>query len=175
MKIIKKLGLPVIIISIIYFIICLLPHVVITTELNSMIEYCYNLEFVDGYNNKGEESVEQIEEYLHGGKSFYKLNNKIVKFIYPILQSKEICCISISGIITNQDFSNKISKRELKQMIKDSEINECKITKENLNIYSDSLYFFRIYAEFSDDASFKNVYIKKYPWSKKEIYNFNSN
>ena len=145
---IKKKYLFVFGIIVIYF---LLPHVEISANTDSIIEYGYVLEFIDGYNQEGEPTVKQMLEYLKGGKSFYNMGKRNVKFLFPLFCLKDISCISIGGKITNIRYSEKIS------------------TKEPLIIYSKDLYFFRIYADFSNDANFENVYIKKYPWSKKKL------
>ena len=141
---------------IIYLFFILLPHVEISAETDSIIEYGYVLEFIDGYNQEGEPTVKQMLEYLKGGKTFYNMGKRNVKFLFPLFGLKDIFCISIGGKISNIRYSEKV--------------NLCIVTKDPLIIYSKDLYFFRIYADFSNDANFENVYIKKYPWSKKTLY-----
>lgn len=155
---------------IIYLFFILLPHVEISAETDSIIEYGYVLEFIDGYNQEGEPTVKQMLEYLKGGKTFYNMGKRNVKFLFPLFCLKDISCISIGGKISNIKYSEKISKKILEQQTKEKDINLCTLTKEPLIIYSKDLYFFRIYADFSNDANFENVYIKKYPWSKKTLY-----
>jgi len=154
---------------IIYLFFILLPHVEISAETDSIIEYGYVLEFIDGYNQEGEPTVKQMLEYLKGGKTFYNMGKRNVKFLFPLFCLKDISCISIGGKISNIKYSEKISKKFLEQQTKEKDINLCTLTKEPLIIYSKDLYFFRIYADFSNDANFENVYIKKYPWSKKKL------
>lgn len=154
---------------IIYLFFILLPHVEISAETDSIIEYGYVLEFIDGYGPEGEPTVKQMLEYLKGGKTFYKLDKRNIKFLFPLFGLKDIFCISIGGKISNIRYSEKVSKKLLKQQAKEEDINLCIVTKDPLIIYSKDLYFFRIYADFSNDANFENVYIKKYPWSKKKL------
>ena len=167
---IKKKYLFVFGIIVIYF---LLPHVEISANTDSIIEYGYVLEFIDGYGPEGEPTVKQMLEYLKGGKTFYKLDKRNIKFLFPLFGLKDISCISIGGKITNIRYSEKVSKKLLKKQAKEEDINLCTLTKEPLIIYSKDLYFFRIYADFSNDANFENVYIKKYPWSKKKLLRSN--
>ncbi len=167
---IKKKYLFVFGIIVVYF---LLPLVEISANTDSIIEYGYVLEFIDGYTPEGEPTVKQMLEYIKGGKTFYKLGKRNIKFLFPILCAKEISSISIGGKISNIRYSEKVSKKLLKKQAKEEDINLCTLTKEPLIIYSKDLYFFRIYADFSDDAVFENVYIKKYPWSKKKLLRSN--
>lgn len=164
---IKKKYLFVFGIIVVYF---LLPLVEISANTDSIIEYGYVLEFIDGYTPEGEPTVKQMLEYIKGGKTFYKLGKRNIKFLFPILCAKEISSISIGGKISNIRYSEKVSKKLLKQQAKEEDLNLCIATKEPLIISSKNLYFFRIYADFSNDANFENVYIKKYPWSKKKLY-----
>ena len=45
---------------IIYLFFILLPHVEISAETDSIIEYGYVLEFIDGYGPEGEPTVKQM-------------------------------------------------------------------------------------------------------------------
>lgn len=82
---IKKKYLFVFGIIVIYF---LLPHVEISANTDSIIEYGYILEFIDGYGSEGESTVKQMLEYLKGGKTFYKLDKRNIKFFISIILFK---------------------------------------------------------------------------------------
>ena len=114
----------------------------------------------NGYTQNGEPTVKQMEAYIHGVKIYSIFNNRDC-IIFPILCAKEITSISIGGDIYNALANLPRNESELKKMIQAGSVVVIKESKKTITINTKNLYFFRIYADFSNDANFENVYIKK--------------
>lgn len=145
----------------------LLPKIVITSPKENILSFGYLINYKNGYTQNGEPTVKQMEAYIHGVKIYSIFNNRDC-IIFPILCAKEITSIS-GGDIYNAPTNLPRNESELKKMIQAGSVVVIKESKKPITINTKNLYFFRIYADFSNDAVFENVYIKKYPWSKKEL------
>ena len=146
----------------------LLPKIVITSPKENILSFGYVINYKNGYTQNGEPTVKQMEAYIHGVKIYSIFNNRDC-IIFPILCAKEISSISIGGNIYNEPANLPRNESELKKMIQAGSVVVIKESKKPITINTKNLYFFRIYADFSNDANFENVYIKKYPWSKKKL------
>ncbi|MBQ8680686.1 MAG: hypothetical protein IJ530_13175 [Treponema sp.] len=147
-----------------------IPRIVLTSSKTTVLSYTYVMNYKNGYDLNGEPTLKQMEELLHG----VQINSVLKKrdyIIFPIFFTKEISSISIGGNIYNCPDDLFYNKSELSKMIKNGNLDIIYENNTPLIIYTEDLYFFRIYAEFTENASFEKIYIQKYPWSKKLEYN----
>lgn len=162
----KKRYIFAIFIIVLMIIWYFVPGIVIQTPPNYMSEISLCMEYKDGVDETGEVTDKQADEYVHH-RSIIELKNKKSKWKYPILNHNKIDDIIISGKCFLLDCNNKEElKRQLFEIPSLDRINY--ILKSYIVINSYNVYFFRVYADLTDDGRFENVVIKKYPWSKQK-------
>lgn len=145
------------------------PQIIINSSSDSIIEYGFVKEFYKGLDSDGEPTLKQMLEYRRG-TTIYSIMKSRDHINFPFLYANEISSILIGGTIYNLNDSLNKDKSEIKKQIRRGNIEIQHGSEMPLEIKTQDLYFFRIYVNFSDTANFENVYIKKYPWSKKRLY-----
>lgn len=147
----------------------LMPRIVVIFPQKNILSLGWVLEYRDGHTLDGEPTVKQMEAYMNGPRTYSILRER--EYIYfPIFVAKDITEISIGGEIYNLPTNIPHNDSELKEMIRGGSIVTKQVSVKPLVIKTNDLYFFRIYAEFTENARFEKICIKKYPWSKKEEY-----
>ena len=147
----------------------LMPRIVFIFPQKNILSLGWVLEYRDGHTQDGEPTVKQMESYINGPRR-YSIFKEREYIFFPVFVSKDITEISIGGEIYNLPTNIPHNDSELKEMIRAGSIITNQVSIMPLVIKTDDLYFFRIYANFTENASFEKIYIKKYPWTKKKNY-----
>ena len=162
----KSFFLIIIILMSIYF---FSPKIIFLSSKKYIKTYSYAMLYINGHDQDGEPTLKQMLEYRRG-TTIYSIMKSRDHINFPFLYANKISSILIGGTIYNlNDCVNK-DKSEIKKQIRRGNIEIQHESEMPLEIKTQDLYFFRIYVNFSDTANFENVYIKKYPWSKKRLY-----
>ena len=145
----KSFFLIIIILMSIYF---FSPKIIFLSSKKYIKTYSYAMLYINGHDQDGEPTLKQMLEYRRG-TTIYSIMKSRDHINFPFLYANEISSILIGGTIYNlNDCVNK-DKSEIKKQIR----------RGNIEIQHESEMPL-------DTANFENVYIKKYPWSKKRLY-----